>query len=682
MPPQALVVSRLTMNQQSLYQTQGCTEDIQDPLTSLLTDNNVAVFAYYDAHKNLVACDASAHLNSTCLLVPKRLDEIKDVVYDELPQRVSLEKLVGYMCLLTKRTNSKTPYLLCIINEVNSLSKIMHDLPVGVLYLDKHFDAVFANAKCADLMKTDIEHLMGRQWTTFMPDDVIKQCHLHISDKSRCRTPFKYQIKFVSPLGKKYVYQLYFIAYFDHRDNFISAAVTLNDVTFESQITSQLKYRAEHDELTELLNRKAFIEKAEALSEKSLDYALFVFIDLDKFKEINDNHGHSYGDQVLRLVANNIVENVSDADLVARLGGDEFAICMPNITSEDAVRKAAKKIVESINVVMQVNGKRLEISASIGLAWTPAIEFESGYSKSQKVHSLIAASDQGMYEVKWGYTKTDKFKIYDESLRTRRLLIKNRTDELCQALQEKRLRCYFQPIYNCSGGVASVEALARFNPPLEHFNGVDEVIGFSKELGIGETFFREALQSAVEGFGLLLKYSPDTMLNLNVDVSQLEGPAFVEKISDLCNFHKVPYKNVRIEITEHMLEQSSSMMNLHLKTLILRGFTISMDDFGIGYSSFKRLLKYDFHELKIDRYFVDNIGKDEKFEKMFKAMVAVGRSFNLEILAEGIETQQQYNRCKELGAELFQGYFLSRPLPIDDLICGLINTRKRELLSE
>lgn len=678
----ALFVSRLKMNHQELSPTQQCTEDTQDALTTLLIENNVAVFAYYDADKNLVSCEGSSHLKSICLLVPKRLGEIKDVFYDELPHRVSLERLVGHMCILTKQADAEKPFMLCIISEVNSLSKIMHDLPVGVLYLDKHLNAVFVNAKCADLMKTDIEHLMGRQWTSFIPDDAIKQCHLHISDKGRCRTPFKYQIKFVSPLGKKYVYQLHFIAYFDYRDNFISAALTLNDVTFESQVTSQLKYRADHDELTELLNRKAFIERAEGLSEKSLHYALFVFIDLDKFKEINDNHGHSYGDQVLRLVARNILETTSDTDLVARLGGDEFAICMPNITSELAVRQAAKRIVESINVVMRVNAKKLQISASIGLAWTPAIEFENGQSISQKVHSLIAASDQGMYEVKWGYTKADKFKIYDDSLRNRRLLVKNRKDELCDALQEKHLCCHFQPIYTSCGHVSSVEALARFQPPLKYFNSVDEIINFSKELGVGETFFREALQSAVVGFARLLHYSPGILLNLNVDVSQLESPVFVETISDLCNYNSVPFKNVRIEITENVLEQSTSIIKLHLKNLISRGFTISMDDFGIGYSSFKRLLDYDFHELKIDRFFVDNLSRDEKFEKMFKAIVAVGQSFNLEILAEGIETLQQYNHCKEMGAELFQGYFLSKPLPINDLIPRLINTEERQLSSE
>lgn len=670
------------MNHQSLSPTQQSTEDTQHALSSLLIENNIAVFAYYDGDKNLVSCEGSTHLKSICLLVPKRLDEIKDVFYDELPHRVSLERLVGHMCILTKQADSEKPFVLCIISEVNSLSKIMHDLPVGVLYLDKHLNAVFVNAKCADLMKTDIEHLMGRQWTSFIPDDAIKQCHLHISDKSRCRTPFKYQIKFVSPLGKKFVYQLHFIAYFDYRDNFISAALTLNDVTLESQVTSQLKYRAEHDELTELLNRKAFIERAERLSEKSLQYALFVFIDLDKFKEINDNHGHSYGDQVLRLVARKILETTSDTDFVARLGGDEFAICMPNITSEFAVRKAAKKIVESINVLMQVNGKRLQISASIGLAWTPAIEFENGQSKSEKVHSLIAASDQGMYEVKWGYTNADKFKIYDDSLRNRRLLVKNRKDELCEALQEKRLCCHFQPIYTSCGHVSSVEALARFQPPLQYFNGVDEIIEFSKELGVGETFFREALQSAVEGFARLLHHSPSILLNLNVDVTQLESPVFVETISDLCNYNSVPFKNVRIEITENVLEQSTSIIKLHLKNLISRGFTISMDDFGIGYSSFKRLLDYDFNELKIDRFFVDNLSSAEKFEKMFNAIVAVGQSFNLQILAEGIETQDQYDHCKRMGAQLFQGYFLSKPLPINDLIPRLSNSKERELISE
>lgn len=636
-------------------------------LMKMLVESNDGFVAYYDSQGHLVDCVLDEKLNYLKSSLPQCLDPGWLVDVDALPRSVSIDSMEGNTCILSPHSDEATPYILFILSEFKSLIKIIHDLPVGVIYINKHWDAVFVNAKCAELIKSDIESMLGRQWTRYLPPELEREFHQHVSDPRVCREPLRKQIEYISPLGKSYTFLVQLVAYFDHRNEFISASITVNDITKESHAVMKLQYTAEHDQLTDLYNRAAFIAKAEALEATEFNNALFLFIDLDRFKEINDTLGHKFGDRVLKIVARRINSTIRDDDLCARFGGDEFVICMPNISCDDVVKQIATKISNALNCSATIEGKDVYVRASVGVVWTPTIVFDEGTPRNDKVQALIDAADQGMYEAKRGYLNNESFKIYDINLRQQRLLVQNQKDELCQAIDNEGLACHFQPIFNKAGYIESLEALARFNEPLQYFNGIEDVIVFAKRLGIEGAFFKSALTKAIEGFSRLRCYNPSLMLNLNVDVSQLETPMFVAEIKALCSNNSIPFTQVRIEITEVMLERNSSRLDAHIKQLIQLGFSISMDDFGTGYSSFKRLLNYEFHELKIDRYFVDSLVKSKKFEKMFKAMVAVGKSFNLQILAEGIETEEQYEKCRELGVELFQGYFLAKPMSIADL---------------
>ena len=636
-------------------------------LMEMLVASNDGFVAYYDKEGKLADCPLEGHLGYIKASLPPSLDPswLHDI--EALPRSVNVDSMEGNTCILALNADEAAPYALFILSEFKSLIKIIHDLPVGVIYLNKYWDAVFINAKCAELVNSDIESMLGRQWIHYLPPELDREFHQHIKDVRTYREPLRKQIEYITPLGRSYTFLVQLVAYFDHRSEFISAAITVNDITKESHAVMRLQYTAEHDQLTDLYNRSAFIAKAEALETKDFNKALFLFIDLDRFKEINDTLGHKFGDRVLEIVARRISSTIRDDDLSARFGGDEFVILMPNISSNEVVTQIATKVANSLNCSATIEGTDVYIRASVGVVWTPTIVFDEETSRAEKVQALIDAADQGMYEAKKGYMTHENFKIYDINLRQQRLLLQNQKDELCHALDNDALTCHFQPIFNRAGCVESLEALARFNTPLQYFDGIEEVIVFAKRLGIESTFFKSALQQAIEGFSRLLWYNPSLMLNLNVDVSQLETPMFVSEIKTLCFSHKIPFTQVRIEITEIMLERSSSRLDAHIKQLIRLGFSISMDDFGTGYSSFKRLLNYDFNELKIDRYFINSLLKSNKFEKMFNAMVAVGKSFNLKILAEGIETEQQYKKCRELGVELFQGYFLSKPMSIAHL---------------
>ena len=636
-------------------------------IIQMLVESNDGLVAYYDCQGRLVDCILDDNPNYLRSLLPLHLSPEWAQDINDLPCSVNIDAMEGHRCILASTADSDKPYALFVLSEFKSILKIVHDLPVGVIYLNKHWDAIFINAKCAELIGSDIDSMLGRKWTNHLPAELDKVFHQHVKDPIHCRKPLRKQIEFVSPLGKAYTYLVQLVAYFDYRNDFISASITVNDVTKESHAVMKLKYTAEHDQLTDLYNRSAFIDAAEAIDAKGFDNALFLFIDLDKFKEINDTLGHHFGDRVLEVVARRIKTNIREDDLCARFGGDEFVICMPDISSEEVLKQIATKISKTLNCSATIEGREVCISASVGVVWTPTIVFDEEISRTEKVQVLIDAADQGMYEAKKGFLNSENYKLYDIDLRRQRLQLQQQRDELCEALENDGLMCHFQPVFDKEGNIASLEALARFKKRLQNFDGIEDVIIFAKRLGIEGAFFKIALIEAIEGFSLLRCYSPSLMLNLNVDVSQLETPMFVREIRELCTLNSVPFSQVRIEITEIMLERNSSRLDAHIKQLIKLGFSISMDDFGTGYSSFKRLLNYEFHELKIDRYFVDSLVKSRKFEKMFNAMVAVGNSFNLQVLAEGIETEEQYNKCRELGVELFQGYFLSKPMSIEQL---------------
>ncbi|MDO6475560.1 sensor domain-containing phosphodiesterase [Alteromonas sp. 1_MG-2023] len=644
-------------------------------VSELLVELNDGFTAYYDQDKKLCRATPNVSRFAYTSLLPSALHQLDTDKASQTPQLVEVEKLIGYHCVLSSTGDPTCPWALSVFSDSKSITKIAHDLPVGVINVDRHWNAVFVNARCADMMKTSMDELYGRGWTDYMPPKVTREFQGHIMDKELKRSLYKTRMEFVSPLGSIFVFSVQLAAYFDHRDNFISATITVNDITKEFRAETKLQYMADHDPMTELLNRSAFIRKVEELEEAKFSRSLFVFVDLDKFKDINDTLGHKFGDRVLEVVARRIQAVVREQDLSARFGGDEFVICMPGVTTEKVVGNIAKKISNALNRVTTIEGKDLSIQCSIGIAWTPTIQFEEFTSRTDKVQAVVDAADQGMYEVKKGAFVTEHFKIYDVNLREQRKWLKNQKNELKQVLDKGELVSHFQPIYNLSGEIVSVESLARFTKPFEFFKGIEEVITFAKRNNMDEALFNQALTRALDGFSRLRAQHNSLYLNLNVDISQLEEENFSKTITNLCLQRHIPFTAVCVEVTENMLERNSARVEQQIEQLVRRGFLISMDDFGTGYSSFKRLMNYNFNELKIDRYFIENMLDTEKFRKTLKAMIGMGNSLGLQILAEGIETDEQYQMCRKMGVHLFQGFHFSRPVDSDTLEKMLLKQR-------
>ena len=639
----------------------------QKDVRDLIVELNDGFTAYYD--RDLELCRASERLSQFAYgsLIPRILTKKDISLLNAGPIVVSIEKLIGYHCVLSATAIPEEPYALSIFSDNKGITKIAHDLPIGIINVDSNWDAVFVNGHCADMMKTSIDELLGRGWAEFLPENTIRDMQAHIMDKELRRSVYQSKAEFITPLGKVFIFSVQLSAHFDHRDKFINATVTVSDITSEHQAQSQLQYLADHDPLTELLNRSAFIRKVEEMDEAKFANSLFVFIDLDKFKEINDTLGHKAGDKVLQVVSRKIRSIVREHDMTARFGGDEFVICLPGIDKHSTVGNVAKKISDSLNRMAAIDGREQQISCSIGIAWTPMIHFDKEMGRSEKVQAMVHAADQGMYEVKKGGFSNEHFKIYDVNLSEQLKWLKSQRKELSEILNNNDVNCHYQPIYGLDGKIMSVEALIRFRQPLQYFKSIEDIITFAKLNDFDRQLLSMALDRALEGFAGLLNSNPDLRLNLNVDVSQLEVGNFTSRISRLCTVHKIPLTSVCVEITELMLGRNSQRVEKQIELLVNQGFLISMDDFGTGYSSFKRLMHYNFDELKIDRYFISNMLETDKFQKTLIAMIAMGKSLDLQILAEGVETEEQFTRCKKMGVHLFQGFYFSPPVDSDTL---------------
>ena len=404
-------------------------------VNELVVTLNDGFTVYYDRNKQLCSDRKSFDHFSFSQYLPDSLNDIKLTDTELSAQVVSIDKIVGYHCVLSATGDLNKPWALSVFSDHTNITKVAHDLPVGVINVDKYWDAVFVNARCADMMKSSLDELYGRGWIAHLPETLAKEFQEHVKDKKQRRELYRTRIEFTSPLGAVSVFAVQLAAYFDSQDTFVNATITLTDITKEFKAESQLQYMAEHDQLTELLNRAAFIRKVEQLDNDKFNRALFVFIDLDKFKEINDSFGHKFGDRVLETVARRIRAVVREQDLTARFGGDEFVICMPSIRSDKNVEVIAKKVSAALNRSATVEGKELYIGSSIGIAWTPTIQFDETHTRAEMVQAVLDAADQGMYEVKKGELTSEHFKIYDVNLREQRRWLSNQKKELSLALE-------------------------------------------------------------------------------------------------------------------------------------------------------------------------------------------------------------------------------------------------------
>jgi diguanylate cyclase (GGDEF)-like protein len=409
------------------------------------------------------------------------------------------------------------------------------------------------------------------------------------------------------------------------------------------------------DVATSLPNRAAFYEHAEALlaSPRAADGAALVLIDLDRFKEINDSLGHDAGDEVLKDVAARLRHALRDGDMLARLGGDEFAILFPSVPDAALAERIAWKISEQLNEPFTVQGIKLDIAASMGIALAP--------DHGDDIQMLMRRADVAMYAAKHAHAGVN---VYDAAEDPNSADSLSLIADLRTAIEAGGLELHYQPKAVLQNGfVESVEALCRWTHAERGFISPGVFIPIAEQTGLVKPLtlwvvdeaLRQAREWRREGIGL--------SISVNISAQNLKDPRLTDDFSALLAKYDAEADWITLEVTESAVMEDPEIAIARLDDLAGMGLEISIDDYGTGYSSLAYLKRLPISELKIDRSFVMNITSDQKDALIIGSTVELGHNLGLRVVAEGVEQEADWIGLQMLGCDIAQGYFLGRPMP-------------------
>lgn len=430
----------------------------------------------------------------------------------------------------------------------------------------------------------------------------------------------------------------------------------------------RLRQRAEHQEhlalhdvLTGLANRALFrdrVKHALKVADREQQTVAILLMDLDRFKEINDTLGHHHGDIVLQEAARRLQTTLRETDTIARLGGDEFAMVLPNVPDPAAVLLVAEKIRVALRVPFTVQGLTLDVRASIGVAFFP------GHGRD--VDTLIQRADVAMYLAKTAQSGCEIYAVERDQYSPSRLAL---VGELRTAIDHNEFVVHYQPKVDLkSGQVRGVEALIRWQHPLRKLIPPDEFIPLAEHTGLIEPLTTYVLNESLQQISKWREDGLDLKVAVNLSTRSLLNETFPDEVSRALKKWKVPPSSLQFEITERTLLTDPARAAGVLATLSRMGVELSIDDFGTGYSSFVQLRRLPLKELKIDKSFVTNMQVDGNDEVIVKSLIELGRNLGLDVVAEGVESQQIWNNLNSLGCDFAQGFFTSRPMPPDQLV--------------
>ncbi|WP_156213473.1 putative bifunctional diguanylate cyclase/phosphodiesterase [Lentzea aerocolonigenes] len=424
------------------------------------------------------------------------------------------------------------------------------------------------------------------------------------------------------------------------------------------------EHEAHHDALTGLANRTLLarrMETAVAKACKKNEPLALLIVDLDRFKEVNDSLGHHTGDLLLRQVANRLSWAVRDTDLVARLGGDEFAVLLPAVGSAENASMVAEKILGALAMPVTLEGLELEIAGSVGVALCPVDSMDG--------HELLRHADIAMYAAK---REKSGVAVYDARLHERGASQLTAVTELRHAIDRGELFLHYQPkALADTGAVCGVEALARWQHPTRGLVRPDEFIPIAEENGLIEPLTRYVIDAALRQCRAWQDAGWEVPVSVNVGAACLLHTEFPGDVSDLIKRHGLPARLLTLEITESAIISDPDRAVDVLRHLTDLGVRLSIDDFGTGYSSISYLRSMRVHEMKLDRSFVTHMCTDAGDSAIVHALVALARNFGLQAVAEGVEDQDTWTALAEAGCDVVQGYFLSEPLPAEEVVAWL-----------
>jgi predicted signal transduction protein with EAL and GGDEF domain len=465
----------------------------------------------------------------------------------------------------------------------------------------------------------------------------------------------------------------------------------LRDITERKQAQQSLAFHANFDSLTHLPNRAQFrnrLERAIARSRRHEQLAALMFLDLDRFKMINDSLGHAIGDQLLQAVAKRLSETLRATDTVtryvtkttfpgdsknstiSRLGGDEFTVLLEGLNHVNDAATAAQKIIQAIAEPFELSGHAVYVTTSIGITLFPLDDSD--------IDTLIKHADVAMYRSK--QSGRNDYHFYSEEMNSRAHERLEMETALRAALENKEFHLHYQPMIDiASNQVAGVETLLRWRNEKFPRIGPDKFVPVLEEMGligeVGEWVLLTACRQMQvwQNNGL-----PSFRLAVNLSARQFRQKDIAERIGLVLQQTGLPPNMLELELTESLLMDHSEATSHTLSTLSMMGIRIALDDFGTGYSSLAYLKRFPINTLKIDRSFVQDLTTNANDVAIAKAIIALAHSLQMDVIAEGVETEEQKTFLRHQGCNQIQGYLISHPLPPQDFELWIKNNTNQD----
>lgn len=445
---------------------------------------------------------------------------------------------------------------------------------------------------------------------------------------------------------------------------FAGVVLVFKDITDRRAAEQQLKQLAQYDTLTGLANRNllsVMLVKSLIAVENARHQLALLFLDLDRFKYVNDTFGHHVGDQLLQQVAGRLRSCVRDTDFIARLGGDEFTVILESSDARHASALVSQKIIDAMTDMFRVGDHEIHVGSSIGVVVYPEVR--------QDAYGLLRCADLAMYKAK--SSGRNNFKYFTPDLERNLSETMRLESRLRRAIDNEELSLVYQPQLELnSGRISGFEALLRWTPtgmnaiPPSRFIPLAEDTGIIVE--IGEWVLREACKQmrAWQRKGLC---GSEQRVSVNLSVRQLRESDIVQRIHQVLKDEDLSPSSLELEITESMIVENPDAMNSLLSQLAHLGVSLAIDDFGTGYSSMLYLKQLPLHSLKIDRTFIKDIGDDQMDEAITRGVIALAHSLDLKVIAEGVEGEYVETFLRESGCDYLQGFWFSQPLSAEDM---------------
>lgn len=558
------------------------------------------------------------------------------------------------------------------------LNQVVKRIPIAGFAIDTEHKITDWNATCEHLTGLASTEVMGTRagWKGFYleprplladlvvdnaPDNTIKHYYgNHYRRSALIEDAYEAEDYFPNILGGCW---LLFTAtpLKDEEGTVIGAVETFQDISHQKKQEQQILRQAHFDSLTNLPNRFLALDRLTMLlneATRNKTKVAVLLLDLDQFKKVNDSLGHDVGDNLLIECAHRLEENIRSGDAIARLGGDEFIVIINNVNTVEEVEIIGRNLLKKFREVFKFEGRDLLLTASVGISLSP--------DDGDDPQVLLRNAELAMYHAKEaGRNMCQFFSQRMNAGVTRRLQLE---EQLHSALEKGELYVHYQPVVEISTGrIEGAEALLRWNNPKLGQVSPEEFIPIAEQSGlimpIGYFVLSEALW-----FAHRWQQEKGSELNVAVNLSplQLRDKKLIARIEAELTRYRLPGDRLKLEITEGVLLGNQEHVTQSIKALKALGIILSMDDFGTGYSSLSYLRKYPFNILKIDRSFIQEFETDATAPALINATIAMAHSLGLEVVAEGVETQTQFDYLKLNKCNYIQGYFFSKPIAESD----------------